>query len=90
MRSLHWLLFLPLAVGCVSTTTDEDLDDIPDAPWSGKADSSRVYVSAQAVDELAGDLSSLSPPCRAADAGRSCDFYLSPSSALGDYGPLGA
>ena len=89
MRSYNWLVLLPLAVGCVAGPTDEDLDDIPDAPWSGKADSARVFVSAEAVDALDGDLSSLSPPCRSADALHSCEHYLSPASALGDYGPLG-
>jgi hypothetical protein len=91
MRSWIWLLSLPLAVGCVAGDTEESLDDIPDAPvGGGKTDSSRIYVSAQSVDELGGDLSSLTPPCRTADAFHSCEFYLSPSSALGDYGPLGA
>lgn len=90
MRSFPWLLLLPLAVGCVGIDTDAALDDIPDAPWPGKADSDRIYVSAQTVEDLDGELSSLSPPCRSADALRSCEFYLSSLSALGDFGPLGA
>ena len=51
---------------------------------------SRRVVTASSVEALNGDLSSLAPACRGADPGRSCEFYLSPSSALGDYGPLGA
>jgi hypothetical protein len=91
MRSSIWLLALPLAVGCVSADTEEDsLDEIPEAPWGGKADSSRIYVSAESVAALGGDLSSLSPPCRTADAFHTCEYYLSSGSALGDYGPLGA
>ena len=94
MNSSIWLLSLPLvasiSVGCVAADTEEDLVDIPDAAWGGKADGSRIYVSAESVAALDGDLSSLSPPCRTADAFHSCDFYLSPGSALGDYGPLGA
>jgi len=89
MKSWTWLLCLPL-VGCVASNTDEDLDDIPDAAWGGKADSGRIYVSAQSVDELGGDLSSLRPACRTADPSHNCEFYLSPGSALGDFGPLGA
>src|SRR5438105_8060009 len=66
--------------------------DIPDASWStGKADGARrIYVSAQSVEALGGDLSSLAPPCRSADPGHSCDDYLSPLSALGEYGPISA
>src|SRR5688572_22191841 len=95
MRSSIWLLSLPLvsslSVGCVAADAgEEDLDDIAEASWGGKSDGSRIYVSAQTVDELRGDLSSLTPACRTADAGHSCEFYLSPGSALGDYGPLGA
>src|SRR5262245_42571465 len=91
MRTAIWLLFLPLGVGCVASDTDESLDDIPDATWGGKTDgANRIYVSAQTVDELGGDLSSLTPPCRTADPGHDCEFYLSSLSALGDYGPLGA
>ncbi len=90
MRTSFWLLSLPLVVGCVAADTDESLDDIPDAAWGGKADSSRTYVSAESVEALDGDLSSLTPPCRTADAFHDCEFYLSSGSALGDYGPLGA
>src|SRR5262245_47185242 len=90
MRSSIWLLALPFIVGCVAPNSDEEIDDIPDAPFGGKGDSSRIFVSAQSVDELGGDLSSLTPPCRTADPYHDCEFYLSSASALGDFGPLGA
>src|SRR5437867_2768982 len=88
MRS--WMLLLPLFTGCLDAASNDSLDDIPDAPWDGKADSTRIYVSAESVDALDGDLSSLSPPCKTADPYHDCELYLSPASALGDYGPLGA
>ena len=83
MRSSIWLLALPFIVGCVAPNSDEEFDDIPDAPFGGKGDSSRIFVSAQSVDELGGDLSSLTPPCRTADPYHDCEFYLSSASALG-------
>src|SRR5215831_19437089 len=81
-----------LAAIMMCACTAQSADDIPDASWSGgKADGSeRRYVTAQLVDELGGDLSSLTPPCVTADPGHDCAFYLSPSSALGDFGPIGA
>jgi hypothetical protein len=65
---------------------------VPDADWNdGKADGARrLAVTASSVEALNGDLSSLTPPCVTADAFHDCEFYLSPSSALGDVGPLGA
>lgn len=93
MRLAPLVLLAPLATGCVTDAWDGGLEDVPDADWGGdaKADgASRFYVSASTVEALNGDLSSLSPPCRTADAFHSCEFYLSPSSALGDFGPIGA
>lgn len=87
------LVVLPfLVMGCTDTVDwGGDLEDAADAGWGGKADGvSRWAVTASSVEALGGDLSSLSPACRGADPGRSCEDYLSPSSALGDYGPLGA
>jgi hypothetical protein len=90
MRSLVFLA--PLLLGCAAEEAFEagDLEDAPDASWDGKADGSRIAVTASSVEALDGDLSSVTPPCRTADAWHSCEYYLSPSSALGDYGPLGA
>src|SRR5205085_3993086 len=66
------------------------VDDAAEAGWDAKADTARIAVSAASVEALNGNLSSLTPPCRTADAGHRCEDYLSTSSALGDYGPLGA
>src|SRR5262249_34830683 len=87
MRCL--LVVIPILAACAA---DDVAGDIPDASWSsGKADgTSRIYVSAETDEALNGDLSSLSPPCRTADPGHDCEFYLSSASALGDYGPTGA
>src|SRR6266545_729480 len=93
MRLVSVLLVAPLATACVSDAWDGELEDVPDADWAGdvKADgASRFFVSATTIEALGGDLSSLSPPCVTADAFHSCEFYLSPSSALGDVGPIGA
>lgn len=93
MRSVSLLLVAPLlAAGCAADDDwGADLDDAPDASWDGKADGvTRRVVSASSVEALDGDLSSLTPPCETADAFHSCEYYLSPSSALGDYGPIGA
>lgn len=88
-------IWLALPLGLVACASDEefvggDLEDVADSSWDGKADGARFAVTASSVEALDGDLSSLSPPCRTADAFHSCEFYLSTGSALGDYGPLGA
>src|SRR5262245_29955169 len=88
MRMLG-VMFLA-AVGCVDAA--DDYDDLPEADWAaGKADGERRFaVTASSVEALDGDLSSLAPPCVTADPAHTCAFYLSSSSALGDYGPIGA
>src|ERR1044071_139030 len=93
MRLAQLLLLAPLATGCVTDAWDGGLEDVPDADWAGdaKADGAgRFVVSASTVESLNGDLTSLTPPCRTADAFHDCEFYLSSGSALGDFGPIGA
>jgi len=93
MRVRHLALVLPIATACTADAWDGELEDVPDSDWAGdsKADgTSRFFVSASTVEALNGDLSSLDPPCVTADSFHSCEFYLSPSSALGDVGPIGA
>ena len=80
------VLCLVLLAGCVEADSlGGDLEDVPDADWNdGKADgANRIAVTASSVEALNGDLSSLTPPCVTADAFHDCEFYLSPSSALG-------
>jgi hypothetical protein len=88
----HLVLALPLIVGCATEETFEggDLEDVADAGWDAKADGARIAVTASSVEALNRNLSSLTPPCRTADPGHTCELYLSPASALGDFGPIGA
>ena len=90
MRSL--LVVAPLLVGCATEETFEggELEEADEVSWDAKSDTARLAVTASSVEALDRDLSSLTPPCRTADPGHSCEFYLSTGSALGDYGPLGA
>src|SRR6185436_11517630 len=49
-----------------------------------------IFVSANTVEALHGDLDGVSPAVRTADPGHAPEMYLDKSSALGPLGPLGA